>query len=569
MGRKVFMSVLGTGLYEECTYVGKNSETKTRFIQEAALREIEANKWTENDAAYVLLTQSAKKQNWDKSITTRKDFRKNESVSYSGLEKVLSEMGLLCPIISIDIKDGKDQSEMWDIFNTIFGILENGDELYFDLTHAFRYLPMLVLVLGSYAKFLKGTSIAYMSYGNYEARVKDGKDPSNDKASIIDLLSLSALQDWTFAAGQFVRSGNVDEIVSLGKNRCREIKKELKRRDQDTQNMDNFVTALRSAVNELSLCRGIEITNGSSIKQIRAFRDLIKAETIPALTPLIDIITNSFAEFNSEKDVLNTYSAAKWCNKNKLYQQSLTFLREAVVSYVCDNCCLDIVNSSNRELVEDILYAKNNSKDNNKVNLRIASSELLDKLWDIFSYPALNNQDTLGAFSKIRDIRNDYNHAGIRPNPSNCCTLIKSTSELLESISGLFEETTTSESHPTIFINYSNHPSRNWSSEQMTAAKEYGEEVVDLPFAQIDPEANSDSISKITESETAKLLDIAIGKNATVHIMGEMTLTFALVKRLQARGIRCVASTTERCVKELDGGIKESTFKFVRFREYE
>ena len=559
------MSVLGTGLYEECTYVGKNSETKTRFIQEATLLEIGAGKWTENDVVYVLLTQSAKKQNWDKSIMTRKDFRKNESVSYSGLEKVLAEMGLPCPVIPIDIKDGKDQSEMWEIFNTIFGIIENGDELYFDLTHAFRYLPMLVLVLGSYAKFLKGTSIAYMSYGNYEARVRDEKDPSDDRASIVDLLPLSVLQDWTFAAGQFIKSGNVDEIVSLGKTRCREIKKEIKRCDQDTQNMDNFVTTLRLAVNELSLCRGIEITNGNSIKQVRYFRDLIKAETIPALSPLIDIITNSFSEFNSERDVRNTYSAAKWCKKNKLYQQSLTFLREAVVSYICDKFDLDIITSPNRELVEDILYSKREGK----ATLHIGSPELLDKMQEILNYPVINNRDILNTFSKIRDIRNDYNHAGIRDCSVKCNTMIKSASELLESISGLFEETTTSESHPRIFINYSNHPSRNWSSEQMAAAKEYGEEVVDLPFAQINPEANSESISKIVESEAAKLLNLAEGKNATVHIMGEMTLTFALVKRLQARGVRCVASTTERCVRETDDGVKESIFKFVRFREYE
>ena len=562
------MSVLGTGLYEECTYIGKNSETKTRYIQEATLQEIGADKWTGNDVAYVLLTQSAKKQNWDKSITTRKDSRKNESVSYSGLEKVLTEMGLPCPVIPIDIKDGKDQSEMWDIFNTIFEIIENGDELYFDLTHAFRYLPMLVLVLGSYAKFLKGTSIAHISYGNYEARNKDEKDSTKDRASIIDLLPLSVLQDWTFAAGQFIKSGNVDEIVSLGKNRCREIKKGLRQADPDTKNMTCFVNSLSAAVNELSLCRGIEITNGKSIKNVRDYRDKIKAETIPALTPLIDVISNSFEEFNNDKDVLNTYRAAKWCEKNKLYQQSLTFLREAVVSFICDKCGLDIVAQSNRVFVEDILHAKNKDTSNYKADIRIASPELLEKMRDIFNLPSLNTE-TLTAFSKIRDIRNDYNHAGIRPNSSNCNTMVKNAAELLKSISCLFEDTTANETRPAIFINYSNHPSCNWSSEQMTAAKEYGKEVVDIAFAQIDPEANSEVISKTVESETAKLLDAAAGKNATVHIMGEMTLTFALVKRLQARGIRCVASTTERCVRETAEGVKESIFKFVRFREYE
>ena len=45
MARKVFMSVLGTGFYSECTYVGVNTRTRTRFIQEATLNEIGAKGW--------------------------------------------------------------------------------------------------------------------------------------------------------------------------------------------------------------------------------------------------------------------------------------------------------------------------------------------------------------------------------------------------------------------------------------------------------------------------------------------------------------------------------------------
>jgi hypothetical protein len=43
-------------------------------------------------------------------------------------------------------------------------------------------------------------------------------------------------------------------------------------------------------------------------------------------------------------------------------------------------------------------------------------------------------------------------------------------------------------------------------------------------------------------------------KPAAVHLMGEMTFTFALVRKLQAAGIRCVASTTARDVVEEGGG---------------
>ena len=53
----------------------------------------------------------------------------------------------------------------------------------------------------------------------------------------------------------------------------------------------------------------------------------------------------------------------------------------------------------------------------------------------------------------------------------------------------------------------------------------------------------------------------------TVHLMGEMNFTFALITKLKARGIKCVASTTQRETVE-EGGVKVSKFNFVRFREY-
>ena len=60
-----------------------------------------------------------------------------------------------------------------------------------------------------------------------------------------------------------------------------------------------------------------------------------------------------------------------------------------------------------------------------------------------------------------------------------------------------------------------------------------------------------------------------VGKDVTIHIMGELTFTFALLKRLQERGIRCVASTSKRIVKEEVPGRKEEViFEFDRFREY-
>ncbi len=115
-----------------------------------------------------------------------------------------------------------------------------------------------------------------------------------------------------------------------------------------------------------------------------------------------------------------------------------------------------------------------------------------------------------------------------------------------------------------MLLNLSNHPSSNWPQEQMDAAiQQYGS-VQDLPFPQIDPEADSDQIDQLVEKFVHKITKI---NPSAVHIMGEMTFTYKLVTRLKDLGIACIASTTQRITQE-SNNIKTSVFKFIQFRSY-
>ena len=72
---------------------------------------------------------------------------------------------------------------------------------------------------------------------------------------------------------------------------------------------------------------------------------------------------------------------------------------------------------------------------------------------------------------------------------------------------------------------------------------------------------------ELAENTMEEILLKARDADVTVHVMGEMTFTYYLVSLLKAKGITCVASTTERIIEEKDG-MKTSLFKFVKFREY-
>ena len=81
------------------------------------------------------------------------------------------------------------QKEIWDNFETIYRELQEHDEIYFDITHSFRYLPMLLMILLSYSEFLKKTKVMSVTYGNYEMSKKnDGFAP------IMDLMPLVLLK---------------------------------------------------------------------------------------------------------------------------------------------------------------------------------------------------------------------------------------------------------------------------------------------------------------------------------------------------------------------------------------
>lgn len=116
-----------------------------------------------------------------------------------------------------------------------------------------------------------------------------------------------------------------------------------------------------------------------------------------------------------------------------------------------------------------------------------------------------------------------------------------------------------------MFINLSNHPSEGWSEEQLATAQQIGE-IVDIHFPNIEPTFTKSMVNSLADITVDTIT--ALGKDVVVHIMGEMTFTYAVVSRLKALGITCLASTTERNTITAPDGKKISEFKFVQFREY-
>ena len=117
------------------------------------------------------------------------------------------------------------------------------------------------------------------------------------------------------------------------------------------------------------------------------------------------------------------------------------------------------------------------------------------------------------------------------------------------------------------FVNFSNHPSANWSHAQISAATSYGD-IVDIPFPTVPAEISSDEISAIADAYAARILGM---DPSAVMCQGEFTLAFAVAAKLAAQNVTVLAACSKRKVTETatsDATQKLAVYEFVQFREY-
>lgn len=565
MGRKVFVSVLGVGFYGECIYKRGDFESeKTRFIQQATLEMLTNNdSWTAEDQGYILLTEGARVNNWIVGGNVRMNKATNSEETYLGLKETIHEMNLPFAVEGINIPVGNNEDEIWQIFDVVFGKLQDGDELYFDITHGFRYLPMLVLVLGNYAKFLKRVTVRSITYGNFESADKTLCPPV---APIIDITSFSALQDWTIAASDFLNHGDATRLASCGTGQLKSILRETKGKDIAAANLNVLCKSIGDFSDSVRFCRGIELYEGKASSRVVASLLNDRGEYLKPLMPLLHKVSdylNGFEKGRAENIIL----ASDICIKSGNWQAAITLLQEGVVTFFCARHNLEIDDQKQRMIVNKA-FKKKQLWYNGKVTSYEPLSKDEEKMVD-----EVVNDDmlTFGLaldFQNLTDVRNDINHAGMRNNkdPMKIKNLKDNIEKCLNHILECINEPLQTSSR--LFLNLSNHPSSKWSKEQLDAAAEFGK-IVDMPFPAVDPDCSFDIIENEAEMLVREIKSHALCKKVVVHVMGEMGLTYCIVKKLSAIGIRCVCSTSYRIVKEEDEGKRLVEFHFNKFRDYE
>ena len=410
MSRKIFLSFLGSTNYSVCHYVKDSYKSKSvRYIQEATLEYLKADIWAANSKAFVLVTDGERgslRINWKDD--GHKVYGKKEIIKQPGLDSRLKKMQLPFDLEPIRIKDGNSEEEIWEIFETIYKLLKENDELYIDITHGFRYLPMLSIVLANYGKLLKNIRVKSITYGNYETK------NDKDEAPIIELTSFSQLQDWTNAANLFVKHGNLDGLAYLTKQEALPILKVSQGKDKTAFELRKLSDSLSEISLALKSNNAPDINSGILFAKFKQSMENLEGNLIKPLSPILEQIENKLSPFSIFEDVTNGLKAVDFCIDSGLIQQAFTMIQESIISIVLDSEDLDVKNVDYRNIVSGsfkihkekhpVKRWKGKNFQNQYLTTKLLGNEILVKL--------------SSSYNSLTDKRNVINHAGFNEKSS-------------------------------------------------------------------------------------------------------------------------------------------------------
>ncbi|NLX18728.1 MAG: TIGR02221 family CRISPR-associated protein [Desulfobulbus sp.] len=438
--RNVFISFLGTTPYVPCNYRFNNEDTPiagVRFLQEACIRQW-CTDWTAGDRIFICVTDESKQLNW--ADDGHKD--DGEPMKSQGLESTLNSLDLAVPVELVTVPSGKTEEEIWDIFEIIFNLLQKEDNLYFDITHGFRSLPLLAMTVLNYAKAMKNITVRAISYGALEAlgKVPEVKKmPLADRnVPVFDLVSFDRLQDWVIGVDRFTASGDTAQISRLANSDIRSILKETKGKHDDAQAIRELSKHLSNFSTALTTCRGLKISDRASSVN-KSLEQIKKTNLIRPLEPVLEKIKPLLADFSGDA-IADGLAAAQWCYTHNLYQQGYTILNETMITFVVNQFLgTDGTDKQDRELVNqcvNIILAKNESPSSTKDD-PARREEIIARMEP--------QKTLLSELRNLKNIRNDINHAGYNDNPARPETIQKNLLRSIETMRHLVAEITRSQ----------------------------------------------------------------------------------------------------------------------------
>lgn len=426
----VYISVLGTNDYLPCNYYANETRVveNVRFVQEATVL-YRCSGWSSDDRILIFTTDEAYKKNW---LDNGQTDRHGRVLERKGLKRCLDAIGTSATIQNVPIPEGRDQDEIWAIFMSIFSRLDRGDRVVFDITHSFRSIPMLVMIVVHYAKTLKKVTLGSIDYGALEAlgsieavRAMDVKDRN---VPIFDLTPFDRLLDWTLAIDRFLGTGDARAAAELART---EISL------GSSGNVGEVAEKMLEFTMNIATCRGRSLSESAmALKQ--AVRDCEANDARPAFKDLMHVLQQGLDDFRGD-EVSDGIASARWCLRHNLIQQGLTILQETLVSHLATSAGLDPHDRSVREIGPgSVVCVNKDEKDWTGKSAQCVeiTRQYIETLRETPNLRKLFKKP----WNKLKAYRNDVDHAGYTQNPKGAREFEAALQDAIEKAAALIKE---------------------------------------------------------------------------------------------------------------------------------
>jgi len=334
---KILISSIGVGKKQDGGYIKAKYECEKKVYETSFIADA-LNQHYNFDKFFLIGT---KKSIWDEAYMTfggddEKYHEKLYELQDSG-QVTVSDLKPLEILLKNDSKTflidyGINDEQLWSNFENFLEIakhIQDGDEIYLDITHSFRSLSLMSFVMTQFASSIsdKKFKITKVLYGMFEYN-----NENNGITPIVDIKILLDIQEWIKAIDAIKKYSDFDPLVTLLKSE--DIEEDVKNAFIQLNNSLKMVNLSALEIFIKNASRKIKSISNSSNKIVQ----LLAPEIIKLVEELDKDIKSQFQ-----------YSLAKWFFKNKNYGLSYLALYEAIISKSCELKSYDVENYNLRE----------------------------------------------------------------------------------------------------------------------------------------------------------------------------------------------------------------------------
>lgn len=397
---KKMITFLGTGDYKPVVYEYKQKVIQSSFVQ-IALAE-----FFRPEEVVVCVTEEAKQQNW---LGNQK--QESDGHRAKGLREAAREALPDIPFYTIDIPNGQNLEEIWQVFSILEEVINTNDVLIIDVTHAFRSIPIVALACTQYLGLLQNVSLEGIYYGAFEAK---RKSENTYIAPVFDLTAFAELMEWSQAVTIFEQFGEMGGIKKLFDREVDPRRKASQGQDREAKLLRDIGHGLNTASVRSATCRGRDIYKDPIFERIS--EKLTELEdtfaTGKAFGPLLDRIRSKLQSLECtdqgfSDEVRRGFEAVNWCLEHNLVQQGYTLLQENTITHFCQLCDLDAYRRAEREMVSSALGRLY------WIPKEQWTAKDLNNEQEINRVQQMAGESVFKVYDKLSKLRNDINHAGI------------------------------------------------------------------------------------------------------------------------------------------------------------